>query len=381
MNSAGTADRRRVVAVLATVVLVMGTWWTVIGVENAGAATTTETFTADGTFTVPSGVTSVQVTVTGAGGGAASLPPVVSGETPPQGGSGSTVTATVAVTPGMDLTVVVGQEGHDGTDDRLGGVGFGTGGTGGSRGNYNGGNGGGGGGGSAVLDDGTALVVAGGGGGGGGQLGCNTPDGPASQCGPVCTGLDAGSPPASPGPDCPLDAPPAGHDGADGSDGRLAGSMEIYLPAGGGGGGWIGGAAGPTAVAEGGLIFSGGGGGTNHTDPTAVSAVSSEVADNAGAPGRVVITYDEPEPTTSSSTPVGPTLTGENSTTSSTSPTTVATSSTTVPPTSVTAPPTSSTSPEPTTSPHVGGTVGDPPPPVTDPQPAVPIRATPHYSG
>ena len=75
---------------------------------TAGAAqaqTTTFTYTAPGsaqTYTVPAGVTRLQLVATGAAGGSRL------GSTP---GNGAQVQATVTVTPGEVLTVVVGSVG------------------------------------------------------------------------------------------------------------------------------------------------------------------------------------------------------------------------------------------------------------------------------
>ncbi|MGB6518173.1 MAG: glycine-rich protein, partial [Candidatus Cybelea sp.] len=115
-------------------------------------------------FTVPSGVTHVRVTASGASG---------NGNTRFHmgGGKGGLVKATIPVTSGETLAIFVGGEG--GKSSAIGGHGgFNGGGNGGvtGSGSANGGNGGGGG--SDVRENGTGLanriVVAGGGGGAGG---------------------------------------------------------------------------------------------------------------------------------------------------------------------------------------------------------------------
>src|SRR3954449_8270837 len=68
------------------------------------AGATTQTFTSNGTFTVPPLVTSLTVVVKGAWGGAA-----LASDTP--GGKGGEATGTVAVTPGEALSVIVGGQG------------------------------------------------------------------------------------------------------------------------------------------------------------------------------------------------------------------------------------------------------------------------------
>src|SRR3954453_15537809 len=69
------------------------------------AAATSQTFTANGTFTVPAGVTSLAVDVLGAQGGGAE------GQIVNPGGRGGEATGTVAVTPGEALTGGVGGTG------------------------------------------------------------------------------------------------------------------------------------------------------------------------------------------------------------------------------------------------------------------------------
>lgn len=69
-------------------------------------------FTADGTFTVPTDVTRLEVTVTGAGGGGGAGNTDAGGG---GGGSGLVVTTVVTVTPGESLTADVGAGGVFGT--------------------------------------------------------------------------------------------------------------------------------------------------------------------------------------------------------------------------------------------------------------------------
>ena len=136
------------------------------------AAGTSEAFETPGTydFVVPDGVTSITADVYGAAGGSGSVAPPIAG------GLGGRVTATIPVTPGETLRIVVGGAGQSYT----GGLPA----TGGSNGGGNSGGmgGGAGGGASDVRQGGTDLadrvVVAGGGGGGGGQH-CTVGDGGA----------------------------------------------------------------------------------------------------------------------------------------------------------------------------------------------------------
>ena len=141
--------------------------------QAVGPQTTTYNSVGTNTFTVPAGVTSIQLTVIGGGGGGggADSSPGSAGR------AGARVSGTLAVTPGQVLTVSVGSGGGGGTSDQ----GSAPGGVGGTNSlGYSGGSGsaagpapisgGGGGGGaaSAVLVNGSPIVVAAGGGGGGG---------------------------------------------------------------------------------------------------------------------------------------------------------------------------------------------------------------------
>lgn len=103
------------------------------------------------TYTVPTGVTSLQTQVVGAGGSTGSD----SGGSP--AGSGTAVDGTLAVTPGQTITVLVG--GTNGVG------GWGTGGRGGAgdNGGYRGGNGGS----ASAIVVGSPQIVAGAGGGAG----------------------------------------------------------------------------------------------------------------------------------------------------------------------------------------------------------------------
>jgi len=129
---------------------------------------------AEGTFTVPTGVRRIKVTVIGGWGGSTDME---------GGGSGDLITAYIAVTPGEQLTLIAAngglgavREGSDRFRTVLGGGGFGAGGDATPR-NFNYGIdptgstsytwASSGGGGSAILRSGTPLVVAGGGGAGG----------------------------------------------------------------------------------------------------------------------------------------------------------------------------------------------------------------------
>ena len=141
--------------------------------QDVGTQTTTYNSVGTSTFRVPSGVTSIQLTVIGGGGGGGG-----NDSSPGSAGrAGARTSGTLAVSPNQILTISVGSGGGGGSSDQgsaPGGVG-GTNGLGysGGRGSNSGptpisGGGGGGGAASAVLVNGSPIAVAAGGGGGGG---------------------------------------------------------------------------------------------------------------------------------------------------------------------------------------------------------------------
>lgn len=132
------------------------------GFDSTAQSTTTGLMLCD----VPTGVTSLQVVVTGAGGGGGG------GSRTSTGGSGSVVATTLAVTAGETLSLQVGTGG--------GGVSTAS--------------GGGGGGWSAILRSATPLVVAGAGGGGGSASSSTN-----LSSSIVYAGGNGGTPNASPG--------------------------------------------------------------------------------------------------------------------------------------------------------------------------------------
>jgi hypothetical protein len=136
---------------------------------------TTDTYNSTGTqtFTIPAGITTVDLTVVGAGGGGGG-----SDSSPGASGRGGTrIAGTLAVSPGQILTISVGSGGIGGASDQGsapgGRSGINTLGYGGGTGSASGptpisGAGGGGGAASVILLNGSPVVVAAGGGGGGG---------------------------------------------------------------------------------------------------------------------------------------------------------------------------------------------------------------------
>lgn len=234
------------------------------------------------TWTVPDGVTSIQIVATGGGGG---------GSFGYAGGNGGVVTATIGVTPGDTLSLEVGGGGlysgtgggggssnvNAGTSNQIiagGGGGAG----GGAAGDATGGNGGGSGTGSG--SNGNAANPSAGSGGSGGSGG-------AAGIGDVAgtAGGNGNGGPGGAGGDCGLGG--AGGIGT-GTGAGGAGGTEC---AGGGGGGGYGGGGGAGSGPDG----DGGGGGGGSTGPAgAVFSVSSNggAIETNGGDGSIVITLN-----------------------------------------------------------------------------------------
>jgi hypothetical protein len=273
-------------------------------------AMVTCTYTGAGTysFTVPAGVTSLDVTAVGAAGGN-----LGTGCIPNTGGAGAAVedkAVPVGTDQGQALAVIVGGVGGTGlTAD--GGAG-GTPGGGGAGGDYPGGtpgaicDGGGGGGFSGLLDSGTALVIGGGGGGAGGdgsggaggisdgdsavdEVVASSTGGPGGGGGiGGMGGTPGGGAALGGGPGSPGTSLQGGQGGASDAD-----SSEIRDSGGGGGGGYWGGGGGGGGGAAGG----GGGGSSYGTGPGLIAA--------ATGPASVTISYALPLTVTTASLPGG----------------------------------------------------------------------------
>ena len=214
----------------------------------ANAATFVETFTYTGseqTFTVPLGVTSMEVKAVGGRGG----------DDNGRGGPAARVTGELNVTPGETLYVEVGGTGGEGSEYNSGG--------------FNGGGSGGGGGGGASdvrtsprssgLSPDDRLLVAGGGGGGGRtgfySGGNGGGAGTAGESIPANVGGEPGTQSSG------------GHGGEGGCSGGESGFLgeggaggSFSYPGGGGGGGYYGGGGGGAGCSNGGA---GGGGGSS----------------------------------------------------------------------------------------------------------------------
>lgn len=221
-------------------------------------------FYRDGTYTVPPGVTELEVRCWGAGGGA--------GRTAP-GGGGAYVQGRFPVGEGDVLTCTVG------TGGRAGENGTGEGGVpGGGNGTLEGNEPGGGGGGYSCAElHGTLMILAGGGGGAGGRDGGT--DGGAAAFSTAQDGLGTASDSTAGGAGATAGAGGAGGTASSGFDGNAGASLQggdAYQGpagdgAGGGGGGYYGGGGG--AVDSGG-DGGGGGGGSSYVAGSVTDVVS-----------------------------------------------------------------------------------------------------------
>jgi hypothetical protein len=239
------------------------------------------TFTYTGgvqTYTVPAGVTSINVTLNGAQGGTDNYGALFTGAL------GGRVSATLAVTPGAVLNIYVGGRGPDN--------GAGTGGYNGGGNGTTAGGGAGGGGASDIRLGGTALsnriIVAGGGGGAGEQRpstnGGGAGGGLTGAIGLGYSGSDvnAGGGTQTSGGTAGYYSPASFASGTNGSQGVGGDGWNTpgYLHyGGGGGGGYYGG---------GGNAYGYGGGGSSYTDPTFASSVVHSQGVNGGN-GSVII--------------------------------------------------------------------------------------------
>jgi hypothetical protein len=180
-------------------------------VSNVGVTcATVVSFTIPGSYnwTVPSGVTSVQVLAIGGGGAGGQMTTPTQPGAP--GGAGAWVTATLSVTPGQVIAVVVGGGGGVGSYVSSGDCGTG-----------------GGGGGASSVDVGNPdRIIAGGGGGGGGYCGSGSVSQAGGSGGGVAGAGGAGGTPGAGG---------AGGSGGIGGAGGVAGGNGLGGPGGAGG--------------------------------------------------------------------------------------------------------------------------------------------------
>ena len=248
-------------------------------------------YTTPGSYswTVPDGVTTIEVVATGGGGGG--------GGGGYAGGNGGVVTATLSVTPGQILPLVVGGGGVFTTDAGGGGgssnvdagaadqvIAGGGGGAGyGSPGPATGGNGGGSGTGSGSNGN-TGTPGGGGGGGSGGTGGA----GGAYSMGPFggpagAAGGNGNGGPGGTGGDCGATSP-----GGSGSGSGSGGAGGTGCAGGGGGGGYGGGGGG--ASGPGGDDGGGGGGSIGPPSATYTVGTNGGAASTNAGDGSIVIT-------------------------------------------------------------------------------------------
>jgi hypothetical protein len=243
---------------------------------------------SDQNFVVPTGVTSITVKVWGAGGGG--------GANSSPGGGGGYATATLDVTPGETLTIMVGTGGQY----RSGGAGRGPTVYGGGGNTGVNGYGGQGGGRSAIKRSSTELITAGGGGGagwdisgdwgggGGGSVGQDANNGANGGKGGTQSAGGAGGGSAEAG------SAYQGGTCTDGDGGGGGGGGGGYYGggAGTGGGNGGGGGGGSAFVPAGGSTLSGSGAtpGNNSDSDRGTAATGGPVGTN-GYSGRVVISY------------------------------------------------------------------------------------------
>jgi hypothetical protein len=251
------------------------------------------------TFTVPAGITSLQIVATGAGGGGGGLWGTHAGSV---GGAGALVTSTIAVTGGQALTLVVGGGGGGGADGPASGGGYTCG-------------AGGGGGGSTNIAVGTAYQIIAGGGGGGGSCNQGTAGGSgggvngAGGAGATKNSRTGGSGGAngvggSGGNDGMGDFGPSGSNGT-GGPGGIGGENSSAYPGGAGGAGVGSGVGGVDSNSDlsggGGGGYGGGGSGTQATGGGAGGSVgpagtqyaaggNGGASATAGGDGSIVIT-------------------------------------------------------------------------------------------
>ena len=273
-------------ALVATGLLIASTSAVVLSAPKPAFASGSQAFSntgGDQAWTVPAGVTEVQVYVRGAAGGTDQYNYGI-------GGKGAYVSAVLAVTPGSTLTIVAGSKGGNGASGINQAV-YGGGGTYSANVWYTTS----GGGASDIRVGGSALgdrvVVAGGGGGGvsfksGGNAGTPTPgvDGsPETPSGYNAAGGNGAT--QSAGGAGGLRG--SGCDGSSGSSGSLGqGGAAGSTGGGGGGGGYYGGGGGGMECNAG-----SGGGGSSWVDLALVSSASYSLATSATLAGCVEIAW------------------------------------------------------------------------------------------
>ncbi len=244
----------------------------------------------DQTFTVPAGVTSVNVKMWGGGGGGVNV-----NFNTPRGGGGGYTTANLAVTPGENLTVIVGQGGVNNSTFGT----YGGGGAGGTSSNLSflGGSGGGR---SAIRRSVTELLTAGGGGGsspgalqpdivGGAGGGANGGNGGGVASGSGGTQAAGGAKAAT----VNINANPQPTDGSQ-FQGGIGGGLATGATegGGGGGGGYFGGGGGAPQLHNDGIPNGSGGGGSGFIGGAGVSGATTTTATGATPPNQADAQYE-----------------------------------------------------------------------------------------
>lgn len=255
---------------------------------------TTLTFNYTGaqqSFTVPAGVTSVQISAAGAGGG---------GNGSSAGGAGGAASGTLAVTPGQVVYVYVGGGGGAGGIGVAGAAGWNGGGT--SQTQPLGVGGGGGGGASDVRLGGTALsnralVAAGGGGSSGGGIAAGNGGGTTGGAGTTSGGGGGGGGTQAAGgaggaAGTAGTAGSAGTSGQGGTGGSVTSNVNTCRGGGGGGGGYFGGGGGGGNNAGG--TGGGGGGGSSYIGGVTAGSTTAGGGAASGQNGSVMVTYNQP---------------------------------------------------------------------------------------
>ena len=250
----------------------------VMAIASFSIPVNAQTFTTQGawTYTIPAGVTRIQVRVSGAGGGGGGADNARGGN----GGNGARITAIISVSPGQVLSGTIGQGGASAftsgsttfgyvpcTGNGAGGAGAAAGGTGAAA-NCAGvgfsGSGAGGRGSTNLAIDGVVFFQAGGGGGGAGggsALGLNGGSNVTMTTTSNCSTSFSGG-----------NATVLNNDGGDGGGG-------------GGGGGFTAGSGG-SSVNDFTSAVAGGGGGSCHFNSASISSISIAATGATGATGK-----------------------------------------------------------------------------------------------
>ncbi|MBI3133774.1 MAG: gliding motility-associated C-terminal domain-containing protein [Bacteroidetes bacterium] len=272
--------------------------WLLGSVAVFGQTTVTFPFTgAADSWTVPNCVTSITITVAGAQGGNSLDGAGSTGSTgtPVLGGEGAVVTATIPVTPGDVLDIIVGGQGGLGNVPGFNGGGLGNFSLDGQLVNASAG----GGGSTNVNINGSPYIIAAGGGGGGGGSysfgaetnvggdgGCTTGQAPSPGSPWIGVGGGGGTQTAPGAGGAPWAGVPTGGYAGIGSTGGNGG-MWNTAPGGGGGGGYFGGGGGGNdGCCTGANGGAGGGGGSSLVPPGAGCTQGANTGN-----GSVTITY------------------------------------------------------------------------------------------